>query len=260
MESLIFGHERGAFTGADARKRGQLELAGAGTVLLDEMAEMPLHLQTKLLRVLEDRRFRPLGAAAEIPLRARVLASTHANLEQRLIDGTLREDLFYRLNVVAIVVPSLAERKDDIPELVHAFASTLPRKIRFTDDAMAWLVRRSWPGNVRELKNGILRMSLLAEEDRIDSAALQVLLGEGTGALHLGEIEQLAARVLALPDTMPNKLDVLERAVLTRAMAASAGVKIVAARLVGLERKAFDRHWLKLGQDDGSGAGDDVDE
>jgi DNA-binding NtrC family response regulator len=248
MESLIFGHERGSFTGADARKRGQFELARAGTVLLDEVAEMPLPLQAKLLRVLEDRRFRPLGSAVEVPLEARVLASTHADLEKRIAEGSLREDLFYRLNVVAIHVPSLAERQDDIPELVHAFTAVLPHKLHFTDDAVAWLVHRRWPGNVRELKNSMLRVSLLAEQDTVDSAVLQELVGEDTRSSQQVDIERLAALVLALPDKVGNKLGALERAVLSGAMASTGGNKAAAARLLGLKPKAIERRWQKFGE------------
>src|SRR6185369_126352 len=139
IESLIFGHERGAFTGAERRRRGQLELAGAGTLLLDEIAEMPTELQAKLLRVLEDRRFRPLGAEIELPLRARIVAATHVDLEQRIAQGRFREDLFYRLNVVTVTLPSLADRGDDMLELLATFAGEGTRKLRFTDGAIAWL-------------------------------------------------------------------------------------------------------------------------
>jgi DNA-binding NtrC family response regulator len=251
MESLIFGHEKGAFTGADARKRGQFELARSGTVLLDEVAEMALPLQAKLLRVLEDKRFRPLGAADEIPLDARVLASTHADLEKRIADGSLREDLFYRLNVVAIQVPSLAERRADIPDLVHSFQAGLARKLHFTDDAISWLVQRRWPGNVRELKNSILRVSLLAEEDTVDAAALDSLVGEDARSAELSEIDRLAAELLALPDRVGNKVQALERAALSHAMASARGNKTAAARMLGLERQAFARRLQKFGTDDG---------
>src|SRR5580700_8480285 len=168
IESLIFGHERGAFTGAERRTRGQLEVVGAGTILLDEIAEMSIDLQAKLLRVLEDRRFRPLGAEDELPLRARVVASTHVDLQQRIAQGRFREDLYYRLNVVTITVPPLAERVEDLPELVLSFSAELPRRLRFTATAIEWLAHRPWPGNVRELRNVIERLSLLAEETTID--------------------------------------------------------------------------------------------
>jgi DNA-binding NtrC family response regulator len=256
MESLIFGHERGSFTGADARKRGQFELARAGTILLDEVVEMALPLQAKLLRVLEDKRFRPLGASNEITLGARILASTHANLEKRIAEGTVREDLFYRLNVVAIALPTLDERKEDIPELVHAFTSALGRKLRFTDDAFAWLVRRRWPGNVRELRNSILRVSLLADTPKVNAAVLERLVGEDIRP-ELTEIDRLAEEVLALPDRVGNKLDAVERAVLSKAMDAAGGNKTGAARLLQMERKAVDRRLLKFGEGNEKSHGED---
>jgi len=258
MESLIFGHEKGSFTGADARKRGQFELARGGTILLDEVAEMPLPLQAKLLRVLEDKRFRPLGAADEVTLGARILASTHADLERRIADGSMRGDLFYRLNVVAIPVPSLAARREDIPELVHAFTASLPRKLHFTEDAFAWLVRRRWPGNVRELRNSMLRVSLLTEKSVVDAPALERLVGEDTRSVDTVEIDRLAGLVLALPDRVGNKLDALERAVLSQAIASAAGNKSAAGRLLGLQRNAVARRLQRFGEhDDDGGDGED---
>jgi DNA-binding NtrC family response regulator len=247
MESLMFGHERGAFTGADSRKPGQFELAGKGTILLDEVAEMPLELQAKLLRVLEDRRFRPLGAAAEIPLTARVLASTHVDLESRLANGQLRDDLYYRLNVVSIIVPSLAARREDIPELVHAFAAELPRKIRFTSDAMTWLECASWPGNVRELRNMVERVSLLSEQDTVDRAVLEGLAEKRSRAA-LSETDRLISAILAMPESLGSKLEILERAVMSRAIASSGGNLSAAARLLGIDRQVFARRWQKLGE------------
>lgn len=246
MESLMFGHERGAFTGADSRKPGQFELAGAGTILLDEVAEMPLDLQAKLLRVLEDRRFRPLGAAIEIPLRARVLASTHVDLEARRAGGQLRDDLYYRLNVVSIPVPSLHDRRMDIPELVHAFIADMPRKIQLGQDAMEWLSRRSWPGNVRELRNMIERVSLLAIQSKVTRKVVETLAAEDVPG---SEIDRLVDRVLALPAETGNKLAAVERAVIARAMAATSGNKSAAAQLVGIERKAMERRWERLGDE-----------
>jgi DNA-binding NtrC family response regulator len=249
MESLIFGHERGSFTGADRRARGHLELAGSGTILFDEIAEMPLELQAKLLRVLEDRRFRPLGAESELPLRARVLAATHVDLERRVADGKFREDLYYRLNVVTLEVPSLADREADIPELVLAFASELPRKLRFTEAAVAWLVRRRWPGNVRELRNVVERLSLLAESDLIDVPVLQELARERPGPDSMDEIDRLARVILSLPDRRGSKLDVIERTILHHAIEACGGNKSAAARLIGVDRKALERRWERLSEE-----------
>ena len=248
VESLVFGHERGAFTGAERRARGQLELAGTGTILLDEIAEMPMELQAKLLRVLEDRRFRPLGAEDERPLQARVLASTHVDVEKRIAEGRFREDLFYRLNVVTVRVPSLAERLDDLPELVLSFASGLARKLRFGADAMGWLAQRPWPGNVRELRNVVERVALLAEDERIDVRTLEELARVPSPTEEQFGIDRMARSLLALPERLGSKLDVIERAVLHHAIESCGGNKSAAARLVGVDRKALERRWERLSE------------
>ena len=243
IESLIFGHERGAFTGAERRIRGQLEQAGAGTILLDEIAEMPTELQAKLLRVLEDRRFRPLGSETELPLRARVLAATHVDLEQRIAQGRFREDLFYRLNVVTVSLPSLAERGDDLIELLASFTADLPRRLRFTDAAIGWLLRRHWPGNVRELRNVVERLVLLADDDLIDVPALEELASERPPPDAAAEVDRLARALLALPERLGSKLRVMERAVLHHAVESCGGNKAAAARLIGVDRKVLERRW-----------------
>jgi DNA-binding NtrC family response regulator len=240
IESLVFGHHRGAFTGADRRMRGQLELAGRGTVLLDEIAEMPIELQAKLLRVIEERRFRPLGSEDEIPFNARVLAASHVDLERRIVQGTFREDLYFRLNVVTIEVPSLAQREEDIVHLLQAFTSDQRRKLRLTDEAVTWLCRRRWPGNVRELKNAVERLALLAERDVIDVAVLEELVGQDP-VFSDRELERMARAVLALPAGVGSKLDRLELATLRQALSMSEGNKSAAARLLGVHRKSFDR-------------------
>jgi two-component system response regulator HydG len=240
IESLVFGHQRGAFTGADRRVRGQLELAGAGTLLLDEIAEMPSELQAKLLRVLEDRRFRPLGSETELPLEARIVAATHADLETRIAAGTFREDLYFRLNVVTIQVPALDERREDIPELLLAFAAEQPRALCFSEAAVAWLRARHWPGNVRELKNAVERLALLAESDDIDVPVLKELLdsAEASGARELG---RMAKTLLALDTGQGSKLDAITQASVEQALAAAQGNKSAAARLLGVHRKTFER-------------------
>jgi DNA-binding NtrC family response regulator len=260
IESLLFGHERGAFTGADRRIRGQFELAGAGTLLLDEIAEMPVELQAKLLRVLEERTFRPIGSETSVPLRARVLAASHVDLEGRIAEGRFRQDLFYRLNVVTIALPSLADRGEDIPELVHAFTSELQRKLRFTEPAMAWLSHRPWPGNVRELRNVVERLALLAEEEVVDVRTLDALC-EPVGAEYgRNEIDRLARALLALPERLGSKLAVMERAVLHHAIETCGGNKSAAARMIGVDRKALERRWDRLTEpssDDRGGGGSD---
>jgi DNA-binding NtrC family response regulator len=254
IESLIFGHMKGAFTGADRRVRGHFEVAGSGTVLLDEIAEMPGELQAKLLRVLEDRRFRPLGAEDELPLRARVLAATNVDIEHRMLDGRFREDLFYRLNVVSIGLPPLAERGSDVVELLSAFTAELPRKLRFTSDAVEWLRCRRWAGNVRELRNLVERVNLLAENDEIDVAALLEMV-EPDNSRTACEVEKIVQAILTLPMHTGSKLDFIERAVLHHAIETSAGNKSAAARMVGVDRRALDRRMRRLA--DGTVSPDD---
>jgi DNA-binding NtrC family response regulator len=240
IESLVFGHQRGAFTGADRRVRGQLELAGNGTLLLDEIAEMPIELQAKLLRVLEDRKFRPLGAEEEITLGARIIAATHVDLERRIENGTFREDLYFRLNVVTIDVPPLSERGDDIPHLVQSFASELPRPLRFTDAAVTWLRSHHWPGNVRELRNAIERLALLSESDVIDVPILDELVGND-GAIVERELTRVARTLLTLATRETSKIDAIQRALVEQALASAGGNKSAAARLLGIHRKMLER-------------------
>jgi DNA-binding NtrC family response regulator len=240
IESLVFGHQRGAFTGADRRVRGQLELAGGGTLMLDEIAEMPIELQAKLLRVIEERKFRPLGAEEEVKLEARIIAATNVDLESRIEAGTFREDLYFRLNVVTIDVPSLSERDEDIPHLVQAFASEQSRKLRFTDAAVRWLRSRRWAGNVRELRNAVERLSLLAESDVIDVPVLDELIG-GDGALVERELTRIAKTLLSLGTKETSKLDAIQRAMVEQALATAKGNKSAAARLLGIHRKMLER-------------------
>jgi DNA-binding NtrC family response regulator len=246
MESLIFGHERGAFTGADRKVRGHLELAGQGTILLDEIAEMPNELQAKLLRVLEDRRFRPLGSESEMPLKARVLAATHIDLEERIHEGRFREDLFFRLNVVKVELPSLVDRREDIVPLLQAFLAEVPRKLVFSERAIGWLKERQWPGNVRELRNAVERLALLSDSDRIDVDVLDDLVGKQSLGTSAREVDKLARSILALPVRLGSKLDVIERAVLHHAIETCGGNKSAAARMIGVDRKALERKWDRL--------------
>jgi len=255
IESLVFGHQRGAFTGADRRMRGQLELAGRGTLMLDEIAEMPIELQAKLLRVIEDRKFRPLGAEEEITLDARIIAATHVDLESRIEAGTFREDLYFRLNVVTIDVPALSEREDDIPHLVQSFASEQQRKLRFTDASVNWLRARRWAGNVRELRNAIERLSLLAESDVIDVPVLEELVGDDNVMVER-ELTRIAKTLLSLSTKEPSKLDAIQRALVEQAMASASGNKSAAARMLGIHRKMLER-MVKADSTPPSSDGDD---
>ncbi len=187
MESELFGHEKGAFTGAVERRAGCFELAQHGTLLLDELAEMPVGTQAKLLRVLEDSHVRRLGGKSEIAVDVRIIASTNRNLEEVLRKGELREDLFYRLNVFQVTLPPLRERDGDIPLLVEALIGTLNRKhgCRVVDiggDVLDLFRRHTWPGNVRELRNVLERAVILAGEGAIGTQHLPRDFGAPSGA------------------------------------------------------------------------------
>jgi DNA-binding NtrC family response regulator len=173
MESELFGHERGAFTGAATRRLGCFEIANGGTLLLDEISEMPVSLQAKLLRVLEDRKIRRLGATHEVPVDVRVLAATNRNPAEAVEEGSFREDLLYRLNVIAIDLPPLRQRKDDIPllsqHLIAQLAERHARPARFLSaEAVEALQSHTWPGNVRELRNVIERAVIICSDETIE--------------------------------------------------------------------------------------------
>jgi DNA-binding NtrC family response regulator len=255
MESQLFGHEKGAFTGADRRHEGFFKAVGRGTLFLDEIAEMPLLLQAKLLRVLETQRFRPVGSTNEEQFQGRIIAATHADLEQRVNERRFREDLLFRLNVLEVRVPSLEERREDIPTLLQHFIRKQPRPLQFTPETVSLLCRRSWPGNVRQLRNLVNRLAVLSEEDLITPQALDTLAGREKPSLQAQvTLETLVDAVLDLP--LPNKLEEVERSLINRAMEREQGNKSAAARLLGVHRKAIERRldkWLPPG-DEGSGA------
>jgi DNA-binding NtrC family response regulator len=177
IESELFGHEAGAFTGAQCRRIGRFEAAGTGTVFLDEIGELPLPLQAKLLRVLEEREYQRVGSNADLQLEARIVAATNRDLEQEVRRERFRQDLFYRLNVLTLHVPPLRERREDIPALVNFFVQLsqpeLERPVRgVSKEVMRKLCRYDWPGNVRELKNVVLRLCVLAGGEVIEQVEL----------------------------------------------------------------------------------------
>jgi DNA-binding NtrC family response regulator len=238
IESQLFGHERGAFTGAERRSAGLLAATGQGTLFLDEIAELPLAQQTKLLRVLESGRFRPVGATEDLPFTGRVVAATHAALEQRVVEGRFREDLLHRLNVLQLNVPSLDERRDDIPALVSHFARDQPRPLRLTDDAMQVLVTAQWSGNVRQLRNVIDRLAVFVDEDPIGAEAVRRwLLPRPTSVSSVGALVAAALSEFRGEDV----LLALERACIEEAMARTNGNKSAAARVLGVHRKVIER-------------------
>ncbi|HUF51412.1 MAG TPA: sigma-54 dependent transcriptional regulator [Longimicrobiales bacterium] len=235
LESELFGHVKGSFTGAIADRRGRFALAGRGTIFLDEIGDTAPEFQTKLLRVLENRTFFPVGAESPERTEARVIAATHRNLEQRIAAGGFREDLYYRLRVVEITVPPLRERMSDLPllaeHLVRRLASDLHRPVPIiAREAMNTLLRHDWPGNVRELENTLTRAVVLATGDVIRPDHL--ILAERSGATET-----------LLP------LDEIERRHVERVLQATMGNKTRAAHVLGVSRprlqRLLERHGLQ---------------
>ncbi len=235
MESELFGHEKGAFTGATALKKGKFELADNGTILLDEIGDMPIALQAKLLRVLQEHEVERVGGSRSISISVRVICATAKDLSEEVKKGTFREDLFYRLQVIPVDVPALRKRKEDIPELCNFFLAHfgLDRGISFSmsDDALAALESYNFPGNVRELKNIIERVSVLAPSPVIESWNLPPDI--------CGEREPDVDDSLKLSMAVANA----EKACITRALRRTSGNKTEASGVLGISRKNL---WEKM--------------
>ncbi|MBI1876226.1 MAG: sigma-54-dependent Fis family transcriptional regulator [Acidobacteria bacterium] len=240
LESELFGHERGAFTDARQQKKGLFEMADGGTVFLDEIGEMAPGLQAKLLRVLEDKHFKRVGGVADLRVDVRVVAATNRNLEQSVKDGKFREDLYYRLNVLAISLPSLRDRAEDIPILINYYVDTFNREFRkrirgVGADAMQGLRQYGWPGNVRELRNAVERAMILAEADLLTATDFPML----KSALPISQGFQLPATGV--------DLEQLERDLVDQALRRSAGNRTHAAALLGLNRDQIRYRIEKFG-------------
>jgi len=235
LESELFGHEKGAFTGADKRKKGQFVQAHNGSILLDEISEMPLSMQAKLLRVLQEKEVAPVGGEQPVPIDVRIIASTNKDLS-RLVSGNLfRQDLFFRLNVVNLDIPPLRERKEDIPELAHHFlqlfaARNKKRISGFTPDAMDALLRYSWPGNVREMMNTIERAAVLSQSEYLSLRDFP-LISPASGALDSDKLNNEEAGSAPLSE--------VEKQAILKTLAAVDGNRSEAARRLGITRKTL---------------------
>jgi DNA-binding NtrC family response regulator len=230
LESELFGHERGAFTGAERRRRGLFAEASGGTLFLDEIADMSLALQAKLLRALQDKTVRPVGGNEETRLDVRVISATNRDLASRVSGGTFREDLYYRLAVIPVRLPSLRERRDDIPLLAQHFLQRAAARLgksalRFSDEAMDWLVKQPWPGNVRQLENVVERAATLTKEATITPADLTTdfSVPGATG------------------DHVRPTLGEIEKQYIDRVLAETKGDKNAAARILGVSVRTLQR-------------------
>jgi two-component system response regulator PilR (NtrC family) len=261
MESELFGHEKGAFTGAQSRHRGLFRDADGGTVLLDEVGELPLNLQVKLLRVLQQRAVRPVGATQETPIDVRLLAATNRDIEQAVQRGSFRQDLYYRLNVIRLVLSPLRDRREDIPLLaerfVRRFAEEMGKEVGgFTPDALRALERHAFPGNVRELENVIERAVALA-------AGRSIGLGDLPPEIS-GSAGEAAPALLSLPAQgcqLDEVMNEVERRLLLEALERSGGVRKQAAKLLGITFRSLRYRLQKHALEEGAGPeSDDEDE
>jgi len=242
LESELFGHEKGSFTGADRRKEGKFRQASGGTILLDEVSEMSLAMQVKLLRVLQEREITRVGGDEVIPIDVRVITAANRDLVREITAGRFREDLYYRLNVVTLQVPPLRERKEDIPLLaIHflkEFAEKNHKEIKgFTPRALDRMLRYSWPGNVRELMNTVERGVVLSRSDYLDESDLSPILMEkdsleGDNAVTSGE----------------SSLESMEKATILKILEEAGGNKSEAARRLGITRRTLHQKLKKYGR------------
>ncbi|HEV2989084.1 MAG TPA: sigma-54 dependent transcriptional regulator [Candidatus Angelobacter sp.] len=239
IESELFGYEKGAFTGANRSKDGLFQAANAGTIFLDEIGELPLEMQAKLLRVLQEKEVRPVGSNQKTKVDVRVIAATNRDLETAYKEGTFRKDLYFRLNVVTLHLPALRERKSDIPTLVHYFLDKFApgKMVNIAASAMKCMVQYEWPGNVRELENAIERAVALGSQDTLE-------LHDLPPAVREGQEPQLTLEALPSPikSAVPNTdLEQLERVTIQRVFEQVKGDKALAGKMLGISRATLYR-------------------
>ncbi|MGD2188108.1 MAG: sigma-54 dependent transcriptional regulator [Desulfobacterales bacterium] len=233
LESELFGHEKGAFTGATKFKPGKFDMANEGTLFLDEIGDMPLDLQSKILRVIQEKEFYRVGGSSTIKVDVRFIASTNQNLEKLVQEGKFREDLYYRLNVFTLHLPPLRERKEDLPLLVDYFLQNLPKKVDISSVALQMIMAYTWPGNIRELKNVIESAAVIAENGFIEPAQLP---GKITGAFNTNSKEEVS-----LPVNLPldERINEIEKSMIIEALRKTGGVQVRATELLGINQRSL---------------------
>jgi sigma-54 specific flagellar transcriptional regulator A len=261
LESELFGHEKGAFTGAITARQGRFELAEGGTLFLDEIGDMSLHMQVKLLRVLQERVFERVGGNRSIRADVRIIAATHRNLEDAIQEGRFREDLFYRLNVFPIHMPPLRDRRDDVPllieELIRRYQSEKRASLRLTHAAVQTLSTYNWPGNVRELANLVERLAILYPNGVVDVQDLpekfRANVGEAIASPKASNVEELPTHPLSMPRLPREGIDLkehlsnLEVTLIKQALEESGGVVAHAAERLHLRRTTLVEKLRKYG-------------
>jgi two-component system response regulator PilR (NtrC family) len=243
MESELFGHKRGSFTGAVTDKKGLIQSAEGGTLLLDEIADLPLHMQVKLLRVIQEKAVRPIGEQTEASIDVRILSATHKNLSQLVAEGKFREDLFYRVNVIELRVPSLRERPEDVAELTEAVLRRLGRRMKINpptlgDDALEALRSYAFPGNVRELENILERAITLTASGEIGAGDIQLRPSQPSAAVSTGGSNNAA---------LGDHLEEVERDAIMKALEQTRFNKTAAAKVLGMSFRALRYRIKKLG-------------
>jgi two-component system, NtrC family, response regulator AtoC len=243
LESELFGHEKGAFTGATKFKPGKFDMAHQGTLFLDEIGDMPLNLQSKILRVIQEKEFYRVGGSRTIKVDVRFIASTNQNLEKMVQEGRFREDLYYRLNVFTLHMPPLRERKEDIPLLVDYFLQNLPNKVEISSLALQMLMAFAWPGNIRELENIIESAAVIAENGYIEPAQLPAKI---TGLFNNSETNKIS-----LPVNLPldDRLNEIEKSMIIEALRKTGGVQVRATELLGINQRSLWHRIKKHGID-----------
>ena len=232
LESELFGHEKGAFTGANKFKPGKFDMAHKGTIFLDEIGDMPLNLQAKILRVIQEQEFYRVGGSKTIKVDVRFIASTHQNLDKMVQQGRFREDLYFRLNVFTLHLPPLRERKEDISLLVDYFLQNLPKKVEISSVALQMLLVYAWPGNIRELKNTIESAAVIAENGYIEPAQLP---GKISGAFNTESDEVSLPTKASLDD----RLREIEKSLIIEALRKTGGVQVRATELLGINQRSL---------------------
>jgi transcriptional regulator with PAS, ATPase and Fis domain len=232
LESELFGHEKGAFTGATKFKPGKFDMANEGTLFLDEIGDMPLNLQSKILRAIQEKEFYRVGGSNTIKVDVRFIASTNQNLEKLVQEGKFREDLYYRLNVFTLHLPPLRERKEDLPLLVDYFLQNLSKKVEISSVALQMIMAYTWPGNIRELKNVIESAAVIAEDGFIEPAQLP---GQITAAVNTDSKE------VFLPVNLPldERINEIEKSMIIEALRKTGGVQVRATELLGINQRSL---------------------